>query len=190
MKLSIDTEVVRRNGFTLGDFLICLAVKTCKKRDILTHIDELKERGVLFKNIDSMHLLFHKADSAIRKILLDSEENDMSDEELKVLVTKMREIFPAGKKPGTNIPWRDSVNVLVLRLKAYFKLFGHKTSEEILQATKEYVESFNGIYTNMRVMKYFILKTDNDGCKISDLDSCIANLGNNSQYTFDNADIM
>ena len=37
-------------------------------------------------------------------------------------------------------------------------MYGHYTDEQILQATQKYVDSFNGNYTFMRVLKYFIIK--------------------------------
>lgn len=45
------------------------------------------------------------------------------------------------------------------RLKLFFKKYGNEyTDEQIIQATKKYVEGFNGNYTYMRLLKYFIFK--------------------------------
>ena len=44
-------------------------------------------------------------------------------------------------------------------LKSFYKRYGRKyTEDEIANATQEYVDSFNGNYTFMRVLKYFIIK--------------------------------
>ena len=71
----------------------------------------------------------------------------------------MQELFPEGKKPGTKLMWRDSQAIIGKKLKAVVKKYGAKfTDEQALEATKKYVESFNGDYQFMQVLKYFISK--------------------------------
>ena len=71
----------------------------------------------------------------------------------------MKEYFPKGLKVGS-AAWRGNDRELTLRMKKFFKLYGNKWSDEqILAATKEYVESFNGDYRFMQILKYFILKS-------------------------------
>ena len=49
--------------------------------------------------------------------------------------------------------------MIVRRLKLFFKKYGNTyTDEQIIQATSKYVEGFNGNYTYMRLLKYFIFK--------------------------------
>ena len=71
----------------------------------------------------------------------------------------MRELFPKGMKIG-NSAWRGNVRELKLRMQKFFKLYGDYSDEAILKATKAYVDSFNGNYTYMRILKYFILKSE------------------------------
>ena len=71
----------------------------------------------------------------------------------------MRELFPKGMKVG-NSAWRGNVRELKLRMQKFFKMYGNYDDEAILEATKRYVESFNGDYTYMRILKYFILKSE------------------------------
>ena len=64
----------------------------------------------------------------------------------------------------------------------FFKKYGADyTDEQIIQATKSYVESFNGDYRFMRVLKYFIFKEEKgaDGMveSTSDLINRIDNAG-------------
>lgn len=82
----------------------------------------------------------------------------------ETLAEKMRELFPKGKKPGTNYMWRDSIAVIAKRLKSvqmkYKACHGTEfTEEQALNATKAYVESFNGDYRYMQLLKYFISKS-------------------------------
>ena len=75
------------------------------------------------------------------------------------MATRLKEIFPKGKKDGTNYYWADGVALIVRRLKLFFKKYGNTyTDEQIIQATEKYVQGFNGNYQYMRLLKYFILK--------------------------------
>ena len=86
----------------------------------------------------------------------------------------MRELYPAGKKPGTAYMWRDSTPLIAARLKKVFESNKIEPDKEaILKATKSYVDSFKGNNTYMQLLKYFILK-DNE----SQLLSYLANVDN------------
>ena len=79
------------------------------------------------------------------------------------LAERMRQLFPQGKKDGTNYQWRDSKVIIAQRLVAWRKMFCiDATDDEIVAATKKYVDSFNGNYGLMRLLKYFIMKKDSD----------------------------
>lgn len=75
------------------------------------------------------------------------------------IANAMREAYPAGKKPGTNYMWRDSTAIIAQRLKSLVKKYNVSfTKEEAIDATKRYIASFNGNYTYMQILKYFISK--------------------------------
>lgn len=66
----------------------------------------------------------------------------------------------------------------MLKLKSFFKLYGRTyTEEEILDAARRYVDSFNGDYRFMRLLKYFIWKRDNTEGEVSELATFIDNDG-------------
>ena len=97
----------------------------------------------------------------IESIFLNSEFGVPGSDEDRYdkLDKKMQELFPEGKKPGTKLMWRDSQAIIAKKLKAVVKKYGAKfTDEQALEATKKYVESFNGDYQFMQVLKYFISK--------------------------------
>lgn len=82
-------------------------------------------------------------------------------ERFLVLADKLRELYPEGKKAGTNYMWRDSRLVIAKKLQTLSEKFQVKfTDEEAIDATKRYVEQFNGNYQYMQLLKYFILKRD------------------------------
>lgn len=101
----------------------------------------------------------------IESIFLNSEfPATESGDRFANLAKKMQELFPKGKKPGTNLMWRDSQAIIAKRLKAVVKKYEiNFTDEQALEATKKYVESFNGDYRFMQVLKYFISKRNTIG---------------------------
>ena len=95
------------------------------------------------------------------------------------------EIFPKGKKEGTCHYFKGNKKDNVLKLKKFFKLYGKYTDQQILNAARNYVASFNGNYAYMRILKYFIwkdeIKVNSEGTRyveeVSDLANLIENAG-------------
>ena len=116
--------------------------------------------------------------------LLSKDPDVHEEDKLDTLASQLMEIFPKGKKEGTTSYWRGNRKEIRERLQKFFKLYGNKyTDEQILKATQNYVSSFNGNYSYMRVLKYFILKderkSDEEGKlivqQVSDLATFIEN---------------
>ena len=107
--------------------------------------------------------LLEKGIDAINLILIEGRNKQINDDvknsEIIELQQKMAELFPKGKKPGTNNYWRGNSTNTQYKLKLFFKKYGNDfTNDEIIQATEKYVEGFNGSYQYMRLLKYFIFK--------------------------------
>lgn len=117
----------------------------------------------------------------IESIFLNSEFQLPNSEEDRFdkLAKKMQEIFPEGRKPGTKLMWRDSQPIIAKRLKAIVKKYKAVfTDKQAIEATKKYVESFNGDYQFMQVLKYFISKRNPiTGEEASQFLSYIENMG-------------
>lgn len=117
----------------------------------------------------------------IESIFLNSEFHLSNSEEDRFdkLAKKMQEVFPEGRKPGTKLMWRDSQPIIAKRLKAIVKKYKAVfTDEQAIEATKKYVESFNGDYQFMQVLKYFISKRNlTTGDETSQFLSYIENAG-------------
>ena len=76
------------------------------------------------------------------------------------LADKLRELFPQGKRDGKYM-WRDSNAIISKRLESVSKKYNITfTDEEAINATRRYVASYNGDFTNMRLLKYFLFKRD------------------------------
>jgi len=118
------------------------------------------------------------------------KRSDLKSDPLYPFYIQLREIFPKGLKPGTNNPWRDHPSIIKDRFKLLKKHFGYEIDqEEVLEATKKYVESFAGDYDFMRTLKYFIIKrTVLDGATeyVSDLLSYIQMLSDGEEINNNN----
>lgn len=189
MKITIDEKLCEEAGLDLPSLLAVLLVKSCD--NIPELLDNLKTREILIESAS----MFGKSwsvtqrwDDVVSGIILDSEVSNVKDNDkhLEELAKKLMDIFPNGKKPGTNIYWKGNTKDTKLRLKKFFKLYGNKFSdEELIKAATKYVESFNGNYQYMRVLKYFIWKDekkmDSEGKmyieEVSELASFMENAG-------------
>lgn len=101
----------------------------------------------------------------IESLFLNSEivevSKDSGGDRFMVLADKLRELFPQGRKQGTNLQWKDSTVMISKRLKTLIKKYGVSfTDEEAVEATKRYVESYRGDYRFMQVLRYFLWKDD------------------------------
>lgn len=78
--------------------------------------------------------------------------------ENETLAQKLKDLYPKGKKPGTNQYWSEGLSLIEKRLQLFFKRYSKKYSDdEIIEATKKYVTNMeNDPY--MKTLKYFILK--------------------------------
>lgn len=120
----------------------------------------LEERKILVKDMFNNYLVTQRWDDVASTVLLDSDKDKPSPERIETLAVRLADIFPKGKKAGTCYYFKGNRKDNVLRLKKFFKLYGHYTDEQILDAAQRYVDSFNGNYTYMRILKYFIWKDD------------------------------
>lgn len=188
MKLTIDEEVCRQHGMTLPEVLAVLLVKT--GTNIQSLFEELHEKEVLvtqYTFLGEVLKVTQRWDDVCSNILLTSDKAVPNDDRIANLAAQLIQIFPKGKKEGTSTYWRSNTKDTQLRLKKFFKLYGNRYSDEqIITATTKYVESFNGDYSYMRILKYFIWKDakkqDAEGNiyieEISDLATFIENAGN------------
>ena len=105
--------------------------------------------------------LTNKGTEVIDSVIVDSDKKQEPNDKLIQLATRLKEIFPKGKKDGTNYYWADGVALIIRRLKLFFKKYGDTyTDEQIIRAAEKYVRGFNGNYQYMRLLKYFIWKND------------------------------
>lgn len=162
MKITINCDLANDAGITLEELSV-LFYYLMNGTGILNDVicNTLWEKNFLIKVEDGYIINNNKLSEIGSWIDTNYTAVIGKDEEFNNLASKMREIFPDGRKAGTTYYWRDSVPIIAKKLKTVVDRFNVQfTEEQALAATRRYVESFNGDYRFMQLLKYFILKTD------------------------------
>ena len=183
MKIEINEDICKKNGLELSELFAILLIKSCG--DLPKLFEAMEGKEIIVKDMFKGYMITQRWDDVASSILLDSEKSHQSKERLEDLTIKLMEIFPKGKKEGTCHYFRGNKKDNILKLKKFFKLYGKFTDQQILDAARNYVASFNGNYSYMRILKYFIwkdeIKVDSEGKRyveeISDLANWIENAG-------------
>lgn len=174
MRYVIDTDLANNRNYTEAEVLGVMFLTACK-RGYQEEFLSMQSKGML----DMFGNPSVNAVEDVQNILLDADSYIPKEERLDRLYEAMREYFPHGYKMAP-YAWRGNRKDVTLKLKKFFKMYGNKyTDEQILDATRRYVECFNGDNTHMRILKYFILK-DNE----SDLATVLENKDDNLTNLF------
>ena len=158
----LNKKATQQNGITIDEALLMLVIhnkanleraeKALIQKGLIT-----AERNDLFQQVGWR--LTNKGTEVLDSVIMDSDKEQEPQDRLIQLATRLKEIFPKGKKDGTNYYWTEGVALIVRRLKLFFRKYGNKfTDEQIIQAAEKYVQGFNGNYRYMRLLKYFIFK--------------------------------
>ena len=160
--ICLNKKATQQNGITIDEALLMLVIhnkanleraeKALIQKGLIT-----AERNDLFQQVGWR--LTNKGTEVLDSVIMDSDKEQEPQDRLIQLATRLKEIFPKGKKDGTNYYWTEGVALIVRRLKLFFRKYGNKfTDEQIIQAAEKYVQGFNGNYQYMRLLKYFIFK--------------------------------
>lgn len=183
MKLTIDQFVLDKHDLTIEEFMVLYL--NANSVNIKTCMDSLVAKGLADKNLFSNGsiVVSDKVKELVSTIAIDSDKNVIDkDAEFIELANELRELYPAGRKEGTTYMWRGTTAEIAKKLKTLVVKYKYSfTREQVIRATKEYVSSFNGNYKKMRLLKYFILKSEKDADDnvnvISELMTLIENEG-------------
>lgn len=164
MKLTIDQTILNKYNITLEEFLVLFL--NAKEVDIKSVTLSLIAKGFANRDLFSKDkiVISDKIKDLISTIVIDSDKNVIdTDSEYTNLAVKLREIYPSGRKAGTTYMWRGTTTEVAKKLKTLVVKYGFSlNAEKVIKATKEYVNSFNGNYKYMQLLKYFILKSVRD----------------------------
>ena len=163
MEISINEKLIEDRKLLDEDILLLLTLK--KESNIRKILKKLEAKGLIEDIIPYNNIsLTKKGNETLEYLQVHGNSKVINkDQDITKLVMQMKELYPKGKKPGTNYMWRCSTPELVKRIKVLIAKYDFNYSnEQILNATEKYVKSFNGNYTMMRLLKYFILKIEKD----------------------------
>lgn len=164
MRIEIEEEVCKKYNLSLKETLILIGLSYLTP-ELATQLNKkrylLNLGSSLFKEEPKCRLS-REANEIISCILAEStKEVAERVTNIEELADKLRELYPNGKIFNTNYYYRGNRGDIVNKLKTFFKRYGTKyTDEQIINATKKYVESFNGNYTYLKLLKYFIWKDE------------------------------
>lgn len=161
MKITINTDVLKKYRLSLGEFLVLLM--SHYGLDYTEAYDSLVSKGLADKNLfkEFNPILSDNTKNLVARILLESDERVAScGIDLDSLAAKLQDVYPSGIKAGKTYSWRGTTEeitqklcVLIVKYDFYF------TEEEAINATKEYVSSFQAPYQYMHTLKNFLLFT-------------------------------
>lgn len=151
---NVDAEVI---GLTPAQYYLAQYFRY-RIESLDDDIEYLWSHAWIVKDLDGFHGIPQAGERLDQVESAASCKNTKRD--LLGLANQMRQIFPEGRKGGSPYTWRDSPKLIAQRLQIFFSKFDEYTDEQILEATRKYVESFSTDKTYMQLLKYFIWKRD------------------------------
>lgn len=187
MKITINTEVLKKNDLNLGEFLVMLMgfyeipYEHCYK--------QLVQAGLVEPNLFEKQsvVMSNNSKNLVAKILMESDDRAVnSGIDFEGLADKLREIYPDGIKAGTTYPWRATTEEIAQKLRTIVVKFNFTfTEQEAIDAVREYVGSFKD-YKFMSILKNLILKTKSDKMGRREIDSLFMTIIENNKDKTEN----
>jgi hypothetical protein len=125
-------------------------------QDCKDMIEILTKRGIL-QNQNGKCVIPETTKNVVNNILI--ECGNIDNRNLDALAVKMQKCFPEGKPQGGVAYYRANKREIVFQLQKFFFQYGSYSDEDIIAATKGFVDSFNGNYKYLPVITNFILKS-------------------------------
>ena len=165
----IESSTLKNAGLSFEEFLCLVISYIGLDIDATKECLALKGYGCIRNDKGLTLILSDRQKKSVETIIENRVDKKLvgsgrTMEQLKALADRMRNIYPEGYKyvDGRRYAWRDSTTVIAKRLESWFKKYPNThTDEQIVEATRHYVESFNGNYSMMKVLVYFIMKNEN-----------------------------
>ena len=164
MKIEVNDEICKKYNLSIEEALVLIGLKY-SSQEIFQKLNKerfLLDLGSSIFNEETKYKLSRKANEVLSCILAESTDVVAKrTTNIEELADKLREIYPNGKIFNTNYYYRCNRQDIINKLKTFFKMYGTKyTDEQIINATQKYIDSFNGNYTYLKLLKYFIWKDE------------------------------
>lgn len=164
MKIEVSDEICKKYNLSIEEALVLIGLKY-SSQEVFQKLNKerfLLDLGSSIFNEETKYKLSRKANEVLSCILAESTDIVAKrTTNIEELADKLREIYPNGKIFNTNYYYRCNRQDIINKLKTFFKMYGTKyTDEQIINATQKYIDSFNGNYTYLKLLKYFIWKDE------------------------------
>jgi hypothetical protein len=167
MKFVIDDTVCEKYNLTAQQVFILLALQ-CQNDKLY---EDLIEKGLITKcncslfELNKKYSVINKGINLCNSVLLDSSKDtkktiNIVNLRYQNLAIKLRDIYPKGKMPGTSYYYKGNIEDIRKKLQSFFLRYPNYTDEQIITATQKYINSMNGDYTYLKLLKYFIWKSE------------------------------
>lgn len=164
MKLTINTEVLKRHNLSLGEFLVMLL--GYYDIDFQDSHNSIIKKSIADKNLfkELGIILSNNSKNLIAQILMESDDKVInSGIDFEDLAKQLMNIYPNGIKAGKTYSWRGTEEEIAQKLRTLIVKYDFTfTEQEAIDATKEYVFSFTAPYQYMHTLKNFLLYNTKD----------------------------
>lgn len=150
----IDSKICAKHQLNVNEFLLLHLIM--QGQDYKDIIETLVKRGVLQEQ-NGKCVIPEYTKNVVNNIFV--ECGNIDNRNLEALAIKMQKCFPEGKPRGSIAYYRANKREIVLQLQKFFFQYGNYSDEDIITATKGFVDSFNGNYKYLPVITNFILKS-------------------------------
>jgi hypothetical protein len=153
----LKQSALKKVGITFSEYLSLMLILYNPGVIISIDLSHLLENNYI-EELREGYVMTTYGNDVIKELDLLSVSSKISDSDIRSLAEKLREVFPKGKKEGTNKYWRDSVSNVAKKLSNFYKEYGYFDDEVILNAATKYVASFGNNRQLMRILPYFLEK--------------------------------
>ena len=164
MKIEVNDEICKKYNLSIEEALVLIGLKY-SSQEVFQKLNKerfLLDLGSSIFEEETKYKLSRKANEVLSCILAESTDVVAKrTTNIEELADKLRNIYPSGKIYNTNYYYRCNRQDIINKLKTFFKMYGTKyTDEQIINATRKYIKSFNGNYAYLKLLKYFIWKDE------------------------------
>lgn len=161
-EIKINLDKIEAQGYSLNEILY-LYLRTQKHFNSAEFWNKLLEgKNILWdKNTHTWTFNDDELEKLVTTCFNIKKNNQQQEIKWANVAPQLIELYPTGIKPGTGNPWRGSKQQIVTRLCSLEdRLQINLDPQEVINATKMYIETYRNDQRTMRTLPYFIWKND------------------------------